>query len=328
MKHRRLPLHRTPARLALAGALALAAFLSLSAVALASWGTAGHSISRVEWTPTVCGDGVRAHVAFEPLSQPGLVDTSTHPFAPVELSVTATASPTEPPTGTVVAEQIAALPLHTVWAPLSDTDPISLADQFAYSGEVLLPYDQPLPPGSLYVTLWSSGGYFKGLGTSAVPISRCSVQGSLVTSGCFGAQPTIFGTHGDDVLTGTADSDVIEAGAGNDTIDGLGRDDLVCGGPGDDVIKGGAGNDALDGGDGADRLADSGGNDLLVGGAGPDTLYGWSGDDILQGGPGDDSLVGKLAFWGYVESSGRDALDGGSGSDSCYLGDMVVNCAP
>ncbi|MGY1720667.1 ExeM/NucH family extracellular endonuclease [Blastococcus sp. SYSU DS0552] len=89
---------------------------------------------------------------------------------------------------------------------------------------------------------------------------------------CQGLLPTIRGTAGRDVLSGTN---------GRDVIMGLGGDDEIRGRNGDDVICGGAGND---------RIAGENGDDVLSGGFGDDWLNGGNGDDVLIGGPGTDRL--------------------------------------
>jgi len=104
-------------------------------------------------------------------------------------------------------------------------------------------------------------------------------------------------TDGDDTITGLAQPDHIEGGAGNDDIQGL---------DGGDRLEGGLGDDRLDGGEGRDELFGGAGNDTLVGGAGYDELFGGAGDDVLEGGQEDDRLVG---------GSGNDLLNGGSGND-------------
>ena len=80
---------------------------------------------------------------------------------------------------------------------------------------------------------------------------------------CGGRPATLFGTAGDDVLTGRARRDVVVAFGGNDTIRGGLNNDTICGGAGADRIRGGAGDDSISGG---------AGNDTLVGDAGNDTL--------------------------------------------------------
>lgn len=64
---------------------------------------------------------------------------------------------------------------------------------------------------------------------------------------------TVPGTHGDDVLRGTASRDRICGLGGDDTIRGLGGDDVIFGHGGRDVIDGGAGADIVVGNGGRDR---------------------------------------------------------------------------
>jgi uncharacterized delta-60 repeat protein len=73
----------------------------------------------------------------------------------------------------------------------------------------------------------------------------------------------VLGTNFDDVLVGSARSDMLSGGGGNDTIRGLGGSDLLF-----DV----AGNDTLSGGDGDDTLADPQGTNTLDGGPGNDAI--------------------------------------------------------
>ncbi len=108
---------------------------------------------------------------------------------------------------------------------------------------------------------------------------------------CRGAEATISGTPGDDIIRGTNGRDIIAAGPGDDIILGRGGNDLICGGLGDDRI---AGNRGLD------RIYGNAGSDRLFGGKGPDQLF---------GGVGDDLVVGR---------AGNDGLDGGPGTDRCF----------
>lgn len=112
---------------------------------------------------------------------------------------------------------------------------------------------------------------------------------------CFGAEPTIVGTAGNDnfpnFLRGTPGDDVIDGLSGNDVIGGEGGDDKLCGRSGEDKIVGGDGNDEIAGGTE---------DDWLIGGKGDDNLRGGSGDDLLDGGEGTNNT-----------------LDGGPGSDIC-----------
>jgi predicted extracellular nuclease len=98
---------------------------------------------------------------------------------------------------------------------------------------------------------------------------------------CAGLTPTMRGTDGSDVLTGTAKPDVIM---------GLGGADVIRGGNDDDVICGGAGDDNLRGENGADTLLGGFGDDVLSGGNGDDSLTGGPGADVLNGGGGVNQL--------------------------------------
>jgi Ca2+-binding RTX toxin-like protein len=79
-----------------------------------------------------------------------------------------------------------------------------------------------------------------------------------------------FRHYGDDVLSGSPQTDLVNLFSGNDT---------VLGGTGNDVLRGDAGND---------ELLEESGNDKLNGGAGNDTIDGGSGKDTLTGGTGFD----------------------------------------
>lgn len=86
----------------------------------------------------------------------------------------------------------------------------------------------------------------------------------------------LFGNRGDDVLD-AADSDVrrnlLDGGAGNDRLLGSAFSDRMFGGPGQDLLRGGAGNDVMSGGEDNDRL------------------YGQQGRDDMNGGPGKDIVM-------------------------------------
>ena len=105
---------------------------------------------------------------------------------------------------------------------------------------------------------------------------------------CAGLLPTIRGTDGPDVLTGTIKRDVIM---------GLGGADVIRGGNAEDVICGGAGNDTLRGENAAD---------VLLGGFGDDILSGGTGDDVLTGGPGADLLDGGSGV-NQIEQEGPES---------------------
>lgn len=139
--------------------------------------------------------------------------------------------------------------------------------------------------------------------------------------------PSIVGTNGDDVITGTPDRDVIFAGDGSDTIDGVDGADIILGGYGDDTIYGGAGADVLVAGSGNDTVYGGPGADTVTGDEGADTLRGEGGNDRISdfnydsaavnrliGGVGDDVIFMGSNAWG--ETVPRSYLFGGAGNDT------------
>ena len=121
----------------------------------------------------------------------------------------------------------------------------------------------------------------------------------------------IFGTNGDDNISGTANADLIIGFDGDDRIRGLGGDDCLIGGNGDDKLSGGDGDDYLQGNADADHLTGRNHADKLFGGDGNDVLSGGDGADTLDGGNGIDVLFGR---------TGVDSLSGGDGTDICKGG--------
>lgn len=123
----------------------------------------------------------------------------------------------------------------------------------------------------------------------------------------------IFGTAGNDALTGSdlaeailgrGGADTIEGGAGDDIIYGGALGSTIHGGDGDDLIYGGPGDDLIFAGDGDDTIYGGGGNDTIIGGAGSDAIYGEAGNDLISGG------------------AAGDLLSGGAGADAIYGGDL------
>lgn len=83
--------------------------------------------------------------------------------------------------------------------------------------------------------------------------------------------------------------------SGNDAISGNSSDNTLVGKDGNDTINAGAGNDAAHGGAGADTIHGDDGDDLLHGGTGDDVIYGDDGLDTLFGGDGADTFVFETA---------------------------------
>jgi Ca2+-binding RTX toxin-like protein len=137
--------------------------------------------------------------------------------------------------------------------------------------------------------------------------------GRLRPSDIPNAMVIIEGLGGDDVIMGSRNSDLIDAGDGNDVVIGNWGDDTIQGGDGDDTIIGAAGNDFLDGGSGADNLHGNSGHDVVNGDGGDDVLRGSSGNDTMSGGDGDDTLLGSAGDDLLSGNTGNDVVDGGNG---------------
>jgi Ca2+-binding RTX toxin-like protein len=137
----------------------------------------------------------------------------------------------------------------------------------------------------------------------------------------------VVGSTFDDVITGDANPNSIQAEDGSDTVYGGGGDDellgdgYACGATlstptcsdGGDTIHGGAGNDTIY--DGTNYPYGTPGPDV-------DTLFGGSGSDTVTATLGDDTLNVRDGV------SGNDSADGGDGTDTCSAdsGDSVINC--
>lgn len=126
-----------------------------------------------------------------------------------------------------------------------------------------------------------------------------------------------LGSAGEEVVTGTARADFIDAGAGpNKVSGGEGNDDLrgagtLRGGADDDTLRddnSAVSNDSLVGDAGNDSIISAVGADTLVGGIGDDTLQALGGGDLLLGGEGADRL--QAGSFGAA-----DSLYGGAGDD-------------
>jgi Ca2+-binding RTX toxin-like protein len=103
----------------------------------------------------------------------------------------------------------------------------------------------------------ATGNYI--LDISGAPVTLKYTISDLRKSG-----DPIYGTPGNDNLTGTEWGENIKADYGNDTISALG---------GDDIIYSGGGNDVIDAGGGDDSINAQSGNDVIDGGTGFDTVY-------------------------------------------------------
>ena len=164
--------------------------------------------------------------------------------------------------------------------------------------------------------------------TGATVISRgygwvTYVDGSGI--GLYG--PTATPLAGDDtnVIDAGAGDDHIDAGTGNDIAHGGDDNDQIYGLAGNDLLYGDAGNDVIFG-DGVVRTGtlesvpgNLHGNDVLVGGAGTDNLFGDGGNDEVYGGDDNDFLYGDQSTLNRnilpQQFDGNDYLDGGASND-------------
>jgi Ca2+-binding RTX toxin-like protein len=136
---------------------------------------------------------------------------------------------------------------------------------------------------------------------------------------------------GNDVLTGSAASELLEGFAGSDTMDGgAGRDfmngntgaDTLSGGDGDDVVRGGQGDDSVSGGNGVDFVSGDRGNDTVSGGAGADLFHTFKGaglDRVIDFSLAEGDRVIVLGNQYTVSQVGADTVIDLGGGDQMVL---------
>lgn len=102
----------------------------------------------------------------------------------------------------------------------------------------------------------------------------------------------LWALGGNDIVQGSADSELLMGNTGLDSIFGGSGNDTLMGGKESDQLDGGAGNDLVRGDLDADIVRGGDGNDSLFGGRGNDQLFGDAGDDFLSGDRDSDTLTG------------------------------------
>jgi len=117
----------------------------------------------------------------------------------------------------------------------------------------------------------------------------------------------IYGTNGDDIITGDIGKDVIYGFGGDDIIYSFSGSDQVYAGAGEDYVDAGSGTDIIVAGLGNDTVYGSNGSDFIYGNEGNDTLYGGNGNDTINGGEDDDTIYG---------GADADSIEGGTGIDT------------
>ncbi|WP_188859657.1 LEPR-XLL domain-containing protein [Marinobacterium nitratireducens] len=108
------------------------------------------------------------------------------------------------------------------------------------------------------------------------------------------ANDTISGGNNDDHIVGGTGFDLINGDDGNDVLFGNEQDDIINGGAGSDVISGGFGDDFLHGDEGNDYMAGSRGRDIMFGDEGDDEMHGEGEPDIMFGGEDNDLVIGGV----------------------------------
>ena len=163
-----------------------------------------------------------------------------------------------------------------------------------------------------------------------------SIIGDVANLGAFasmtGGNDTMFGSAGEDNLTGDAGNNASDVTGGADEMHGNDGDDNIVG----EVFNASGtiygGDDLMYGGNGADRMFGEfangvgivlfGGNDELYGGAGADFMRGQSGNDLMDGGTGADAMEGGTGSDTYfVDDAGdttEESVNGGGAADVVY----------
>lgn len=126
----------------------------------------------------------------------------------------------------------------------------------------------------------------------------------------------VYGSGGDDTITGSTAGDFIDGGGGDDVINGWSGNDRIDGSYGNDTLIGGNGRDSLYGGSENDSLRGNGSADVLYGDDGNDTIYGDSGSDHINGGANPDRLRGGDGDDDIAGGGGRDLIGGEAGNDT------------
>lgn len=101
-------------------------------------------------------------------------------------------------------------------------------------------------------------------------------------------------------LFGTAASEELAGGDGDDRLYGAAGNDIITGGDGDDYLEGGAGDDTLTGGQG---------RDVLAGGAGHDTYRYTEGDEQLTIRDSDGGGSIQVTINGTTQTLGSSAIE-------------------
>ena len=155
----------------------------------------------------------------------------------------------------------------------------------------------PMCNGST-ATIYVSGGFVVG-GTN---------NGAAYTAGV----TVLLGGSGNDVIVGTGDGDLINAGNGSNKICALGGNDNITGGDGNDWIDAEAGNNTVNADKGSNTIFAGDGNNTITGGEGNDDVSVGEGNNTINVGKGSNEVTA---------GDGDNAITGGEGNDDVSVGD-------
>ncbi|MCP8937229.1 family 16 glycosylhydrolase [Alsobacter sp. SYSU M60028] len=204
------------------------------------------------------------------------------------------------------------------------------------NGQVVLHFGaESLTLGGVSKVAQLTDAHFIFEAPAPAPTDTTSTTTPTTTETAVVADPTIYGTNGNDSLVGTSGNDRMDGLLGNDTLSGGAGDDVyVVSSAGKTIVeKSGGGTDTVEtslasytlsgyvenltytgtgdfkgtGSGLANVITGGGGVDSLVGGNGNDSLFGAGGNDRLNGGAGADLISG---------GSGCDTLTGYTGADT------------
>lgn len=189
--------------------------------------------------------------------------------------------------------------------------------------------------GSLGADLFDGGAgvdlvdYLQSEAPIHIDLATFGGQGGMAEGDFLVSIESVFGSLGNDTMSGDAFDNTLGGEAGDDRLTGRAGADILLGETGNDTLDGGAGRDTLLGGAGDDSLLGGSESDLLVGDTGNDTLDGGDGDDFLDDGAGDDLTRGGAGDDVFAYRSGLDTWVGGLGNDvanfSTYSGAILFD---
>jgi Ca2+-binding RTX toxin-like protein len=209
-------------------------------------------------------------------------------------------------------------------------------------GYVVVADTVPITAGAGCVTVTDFEVQCPERGVTAITVKLADLPDTLSYSGFL--LLAVYGSAGNDVLTGGAGPDYLDGGVGDDQLYGGSGGDRLIGDAGTDHLYGGTGNDTAYGDlttplpactppQCADRLHGGDGDDKLYGGEHSDNYSGGPGADLLEeplddkeggwfdGGTGDDVIIGSGdGMRDTLDYSGRSAsvsvdLTTGTGGD-------------